>query len=25
VMFVTLIAYTVMMWVFGVDPGVAPK
>lgn len=25
VMFVTLIAYTVMMWVFGVEPGVAPK
>lgn len=25
VMFVTLIAYTVMMWVFGIEPGVAPK
>ena len=25
VMFVTLIAYTVMMWVFGVEPSVAPK
>lgn len=25
VMFVTLIAYTVMLWVFGIEPGVAPK
>jgi sodium-dependent dicarboxylate transporter 2/3/5 len=25
VMFVTLVAYTVMMWVFGIEPGVAPK
>jgi sodium-dependent dicarboxylate transporter 2/3/5 len=25
VMFVTLVAYTVMMWVFGIEPAVAPK
>ncbi len=25
VIFVTLVAYTVMMWVFGIEPGVAPE
>ena len=25
VIFVTLVAYTVMMWVFGIEPGVAPN